>query len=119
MPKSRKTKLSEAVREGRKVLEEADKMLQQLTGKSTREYVRELIRGTVEDLHRQVVEERPKVDPYQALGVSRDADQESVRAVYRLLVKIFHEGGSAPNSGKMKEVNLAYEAIRKERHWPK
>ncbi|MBQ7826679.1 MAG: J domain-containing protein [Clostridia bacterium] len=60
-------------------------------------------------------------DPYKVLGVSRDATDDEIKAAYRELAKKYHPDNYADNpladlvEEKMKEVNEAYDTIRKER----
>ncbi len=60
-------------------------------------------------------------DPYKVLGVSRDATDDEVKAAYRALAKKYHPDNYANNplsdlvEEKMKEINEAYDTIRKER----
>ena len=60
-------------------------------------------------------------DPYKVLGVSRNATDDEIKAAYRELAKKYHPDNYADNplsdlvEEKMKEINEAYEAIRKER----
>jgi DnaJ-class molecular chaperone len=54
------------------------------------------------------------VDPYQTLGVSRDASQEDIRSAYRKLAKSLHPDlnpGSRTAETRFKEVSAAYELI--------
>lgn len=54
-------------------------------------------------------------DPYQVLGVSRDASEQEVTAAYRKLAKKYHPDlnpGDASAQKKMAEVNVAYEEIK-------
>lgn len=55
-------------------------------------------------------------DPYEVLGVSRDATPEECKAAYRKLAKKYHPDsnqGDAEKEEKFKEINAAYEAITK------
>lgn len=60
-------------------------------------------------------------DPYKVLGVSRDATDDEIKAAYRELAKKYHPDNYADNplsdlvEEKMKEINEAYDTIRKER----
>ena len=60
-------------------------------------------------------------DPYEILGVSRNATDDQVRAAYRELVKKYHPDKYQGNpladlaEEKLREVNEAYDQIMKER----
>ena len=54
-------------------------------------------------------------DPYEVLGVSRDASDEEVKKAYRKLAKQYHPDvnpGDKTAEEKMKEINAAYDAIK-------
>ena len=54
-------------------------------------------------------------DPYEVLGVSRDASDEEIKKAYRQLAKKYHPDvnpGDKNAEAKMKEVNAAYDAIK-------
>ena len=54
-------------------------------------------------------------DPYEVLGVSRDASDEDIKKAYRKLAKQYHPDvnpGDKSAEEKMKEVNAAYDAIK-------
>ncbi len=60
-------------------------------------------------------------DPYQTLGVSRDATDEEIKKAYRELARKYHPDNyvDSPLSDlaqeKMKEINEAYDTVQKER----
>ena len=54
-------------------------------------------------------------DPYQVLGVSRDATDEQIKSAYRRLAKQYHPDrnpGDAEAAKKMQQINAAYEQIK-------
>lgn len=61
------------------------------------------------------------VNPYEILGVRREASDEEVRRVYKDLVKKYHPDKYVDNplrelaEEKLKEINMAYDQIMKER----
>ena len=60
-------------------------------------------------------------DPYQILGVTRDASDEQIKTAYRNLVKKYHPDHFVDDplsdlaTEKMKEINNAYDQVMKER----
>lgn len=60
-------------------------------------------------------------DPYQVLGVSRDASEEEIKKAYRKLSRIYHPDANVNNPDKdkaeekFKEIQQAYDQIMKER----
>ncbi len=54
-------------------------------------------------------------DPYQILGVGRDASDEEIKQAYRRLAKKYHPDlnpGDAEAAKKMQQINAAYEQIK-------
>jgi len=57
------------------------------------------------------------MDPYKVLGVSRDADQETIKKAYRELAKKYHPDQYVNNplaslaEEKLKEINKAYDML--------
>ncbi len=57
------------------------------------------------------------MDPYEVLGVGRDADEETIKKAYRELVKKYHPDKYVNNpladlaAEKIKEINKAYDMI--------
>lgn len=62
-------------------------------------------------------------DPYQVLGVSRDASDEEIKKAYRALSRKYHPDANInnPNKDKAEEmfkiVQQAYNQIMKEKRW--
>lgn len=53
--------------------------------------------------------------PFEILGIARTADWATIRAAYRTLARRYHPDGSAPDPGRMAEVNRAYEVLERDR----
>lgn len=56
-------------------------------------------------------------NPYKILGVQENAPDEIVKAAYKAQARLNHTDLTKTDDRKMKEINTAYEAIRKEREW--
>lgn len=64
----------------------------------------------------QSVSDRGFYDPWKVLRVSKDMTNEKIKEVWRDLCKIYHpDGGKVKDDAGFKEVNEAYEKIKKER----
>lgn len=50
-------------------------------------------------------------DPYEILGVSKDASQDDIRKAYRKLAHQYHPDKQGGNEAKFKELNAAYQIL--------
>ena len=61
-------------------------------------------------------------DPYQILGISRNATEEEIKKAYRNLSRKYHPDANVNNPNKeqaeekFKQVQQAYDQIMKEKH---
>ena len=86
-------------------------------------YVKELSTPKVEPLDGRI-KELDSFDPYEVLGVSRDADSSAIRHAYLTLAKTYHPDRFAQStlppevaeylSAVAKRINLAYAELRHE-----
>lgn len=58
-----------------------------------------------------------RLSPYQVFGLSPNSPQEAFKKRYQDLIKIFHPDCGSTDDFMAKQVNLAWEAIRKEKGW--
>ena len=58
-----------------------------------------------------------KLSPYQVFGLSPNSPQDAFKKRYQDLMKIFHPDSGSTDDFMAKQVNLAWEAIRKEKGW--
>jgi curved DNA-binding protein CbpA len=52
------------------------------------------------------------MDAYGVLQIDPAADEESIRAAYRLLARRYHPDGAAPDPARMTEINLAHDELK-------
>jgi curved DNA-binding protein CbpA len=52
------------------------------------------------------------MDAYRVLHIDPAADEESIRAAYRLLARRYHPDGAEPDPARMTEINLAHEELK-------
>ena len=52
------------------------------------------------------------VDAYRVLRVDPAANEESIRAAYRLLARRYHPDGAEPDLARMTEINLAHDELK-------
>ena len=69
-----------------------------------------------QDAYEEECEEEVSSDPYSILGVSEQMDDDQIRKIYLELCNIYHpDKGKVPDDTKFKEINNAYEQIKKMR----
>lgn len=125
MARKKKTKPSDILKEFRCILDEADRIIEGWSGKGLKVRAAGILKSFSNDVYHRATgqEVTSAVDQWLAacrvLGVSPDADQDTVKKVYVRLVKLYHEAGEAPNPEKAKEVNAAYQKICEEKGWRK
>ena len=52
------------------------------------------------------------MDAYRVLRVDPAANEESIRAAYRLLARRYHPDGAEPDLARMTEINLAHDELK-------
>src|SRR4030088_2874705 len=65
-------------------------------------------------MERRTRENKLPTDPYQTLGVSKDASQEAIQKAYRRLAKKFHPDlnpGNKQAEEKFKDISTAYDLL--------
>jgi DnaJ-class molecular chaperone len=60
---------------------------------------------------------RSEFTPYEIFGLSPNSPQDAFKKRYQDLMKIFHPDSGSTNDAMAKKVNLAWEAIRREKGW--
>lgn len=55
---------------------------------------------------------RDERDAYVVLCVDRGANEESIRAAYRVLARRYHPDGAEPDLRRMTEINIAYDKLK-------
>lgn len=55
---------------------------------------------------------RMERDAYRTLLVDSTAEEEAIRAAYRLLARQYHPDGTEPDSVRMTEINVAYDELK-------
>ena len=58
-----------------------------------------------------------RISPYNVFGLNPNSSQETFKQRYQDLMKIFHPDSGSTDDFMAKQVNLAWEAIRKEKGW--
>ena len=58
-----------------------------------------------------------RISPYNVFGLSPNSSHEAFKKRYQDLMKIFHPDSGSTDDFMAKQVNLAWEAIRKEKGW--
>ena len=66
-----------------------------------------------------MVSQHPGFDPYQVLGLSKNANQEEVKQRYRELIFKLHpdKSGTSSTNFLFQTVQAAYDKIKEERGW--
>jgi curved DNA-binding protein CbpA len=52
------------------------------------------------------------MDAYRVLQIDPAADEQSIRAAYRLLARRYHPDGATPDPARMTEINLAHDELK-------
>jgi hypothetical protein len=57
------------------------------------------------------------VDPFKILGVTKSAPEEVVKAAYKTLARMYHTDLNGGSDTKIREINAAFEEIKRKRGW--